>query len=170
MAGWSPAWPDCRLTAATLWVCAALSDTDREVAAAAPDGRLDLAGYGTGGAVRMLPIDAPTLAGAYTAISNTTLWYLHHGLSTGQPAGRSTTHGVATGRSYVAYNSAFADAIAEESATARRVLAQDYHLTLLPAMLRARRAGPADQPVHPHAVGGAGGLRPAARTTSRPSC
>jgi trehalose 6-phosphate synthase len=65
---------------ATLWVCAALSDTDREVAASAPEGRLDLAGYDTDGAVRMLPLDADTIAGAYTAISNRTLWYLHHGL------------------------------------------------------------------------------------------
>jgi trehalose 6-phosphate synthase len=123
----------------TLWVCAALNDTDREVAASAPDGRLDLAGHDAGGAVRMLPIDAETFAGAYTAISNTTLWYLHHGLVDSiNPLvfDDAWRHDWA---SYVAYNSAFAEAIAGESADGALVLAQDYHLTLLPAMVRALR-------------------------------
>jgi trehalose 6-phosphate synthase len=123
----------------TLWVCAALSDTDREVAADAPDGRLDLAGYDAGGAVRMLPIDPATMAGAYTSIANTTLWYLHHGLI--NPA-EPLVFDAAWRRdwaSYVAYDDAFAEAIAVEAADGARVLAQDYHLTLLPAMLRSRR-------------------------------
>jgi trehalose 6-phosphate synthase len=124
---------------ATLWVCAALNDTDREVAAAAPGGRLDLAGHDTGGAVRMLPIEADTFAGAYTAISNTTLWYLHHGLvdSINPLVFDDAWH--RDWASYVAYNAAFADAIADEAADGAQVLAQDYHLTVLPAMLRTRR-------------------------------
>jgi trehalose 6-phosphate synthase len=124
---------------ATLWVCAALGDTDREVAADAPDGRLDLAGYDTGGAVQMLPIDATTFAGAYNAIANTTLWYLHHHLV--DPLQPLIFDAVwrRDWTSYVAYNEAFADAISAESADDARVLVQDYHLTLLPAMLRTRR-------------------------------
>ena len=44
-----------------LWVCAALKDTDRRAARAAPGGRLDLDGHDTGGhAVRMLAIDPGT--------------------------------------------------------------------------------------------------------------
>jgi trehalose 6-phosphate synthase len=124
---------------ATLWVCAALNDLDREVAAAAPDGRLDLAGYDTGGAVRMLPIDADTFAGAYTAISNTTLWYLHHGLVDSINPLVVDDEWRRNWASYLAYNSAFASAIAAEAAEGALVLAQDYHLTLLPAMLRALR-------------------------------
>jgi trehalose 6-phosphate synthase len=123
----------------TLWVCAALSDTDREVAADAPDGRLDLAGYDAGGAVRMLPIDPATMTGAYTSIANTTLWYLHHVLI---DSANPLVFDAAWRRdwaSYVAYNEAFADAISAESAERARVLAQDYHLTVLPAMVRARR-------------------------------
>jgi trehalose 6-phosphate synthase len=40
---------------------------------------------------------------------------------------------------YTTYNQAFADAVAEEAATGARVLVQDYHLTLVPALLRAQR-------------------------------
>ena len=62
-----------------LWVCAALKDTDRRVARAAPGGRLDLAGHDTGGhAVRMLAIDPGTYHRAYNEVANATLWFLHH--------------------------------------------------------------------------------------------
>jgi trehalose 6-phosphate synthase len=123
----------------TLWVCAALSDTDREVAANAPGGRVDLAGYATASPVRMLALDAATMAGAYTAISNTTLWYLHHGLI--DPANPLVFDAAwrRDWQSYLAYNTAFAEAIAAESSDRARVLLQDYHLTLTPAMLRSRR-------------------------------
>lgn len=123
----------------TLWVCAALSDVDREVASAAPGGRIDLAGHDTGGAVRMLPIDAATLASAYNAIANTTLWYLHHHLVDPLQPLVFDDDWRLDWASYVGYNEAFAEAIAAEAADGARVLVQDYHLTLLPAMLRARR-------------------------------
>jgi trehalose 6-phosphate synthase len=123
----------------TVWVCAALSDTDREVATAAPGGRLDRAGHDTGGAVRMLPIDPATLDAAYNGIANSTLWYVHHGL--GDPEHPPSYD--ATWRqdwsAYVEYNRAFAQALAAEAAPNARVLVQDYHLTLAPAMVRAER-------------------------------
>jgi trehalose 6-phosphate synthase len=123
----------------TLWVCAALSDTDREVAGSAPDGRLDLAGHDTGGAVQMLSIDATTLAGAYTSIANATLWYLHHHLVNPlQPLvfDRAWRRDWAA---YVRYNEAFAEAVSADAVEEASVLVQDYQLTLLPALLRARR-------------------------------
>src|SRR6266571_2788338 len=49
--------------AEVLWVCAALSDADREAARATPDGYLDTPGDGkdgAGSAVRMLDIGAAT--------------------------------------------------------------------------------------------------------------
>jgi trehalose 6-phosphate synthase len=124
---------------ATLWVCAALSDVDREVAGNAPDGRLDLLGYATEGAVRMLPLDPHVLAGAYTAIANRTLWYLHHGLFDAADPLDFDADWRRDWASYITYNAAFADAIAAEAANGARVLLQDYHLTLSPAMLRSRR-------------------------------
>jgi trehalose 6-phosphate synthase len=124
----------------SLWVCAALNDVDRQVASEAPDGRLDVAGYDTGGAVQMLPLDDATIAGAYTAISNTTLWYLHHGLVDATDPLVFDAEWWRHWASYVDYNTAFADVIGAESTEGGRVLAQDYHLTLLPAMVRSRRA------------------------------
>jgi trehalose 6-phosphate synthase len=123
----------------TVWVCAALSDLDREIASAAPDGRLDLAGHGEGGAVQMLPLDAATLNGAYTSIANTTLWFLHHGMVDVADPLRFDDDWRRDWASYVAYNTAFAEAITATANPAARVLVQDYHLALLPAMLRARR-------------------------------
>ncbi len=130
-----------------LWVCAALSDADRAAARAAPDGRLDLAGHAeatAGSAVQMLRISAATFDRAYNAVANSTLWFVHHMLydTPNQPH-----FGLAFRReweSFQAYNAAFADALAKgaaESAAGPRVRAmvQDYHLTLVPRMLRERR-------------------------------
>jgi len=123
----------------TLWVCAALSDLDREMAAAAPDGRLDLSGHAESGAVQMLPIDAATLDGAYNTIANTTLWYLHHGMVGPDHLLAFDDRWRRDWASYVAYNTSFADAVTAAAGDGARVLVQDYHLALLPAMLRRRR-------------------------------
>jgi trehalose 6-phosphate synthase len=124
----------------TIWLCAALSDADRNAARTRPDGRIDLAGYDTGGgAVVMLPIDAAVVAGAYTRFSTTTIWNLNHGLI--DPASPLTFNDAwrRDWSSYVDYNELFADAIADVADDGARVLVQDYHLDLVPAALRARR-------------------------------
>jgi trehalose 6-phosphate synthase len=125
---------------ATLWVCAALSDADRDAAHSRSDGRIDLAGHDTGGAaVAMLPLTAEVLAGAYTGISNTTLWAVNHGLA-GQELSRTFDDAWrADWSAYVEYNETFADAIADLAGQGAKVLVQDYHLDLLPAALRRRR-------------------------------
>ncbi|CAM3751806.1 trehalose-6-phosphate synthase [Nocardiopsis rhodophaea] len=124
----------------TLWVCAALSDADRKAAGGAPDGRLDRAGFDLGGMrVRMLDIPPDVFANAYTAVANSTLWFVQHLLydTPNKPA-------YATGfRSqwddYRAYNSAFAEALLTGAADNARVAVQDYHLALVPRLLRGRR-------------------------------
>lgn len=123
-----------------VWVCAALSDGDRAAARGVENGRLDRDGHDTGGmAVRMLDIDPATFHRAYNAIANSTLWFVHH-LLYAMPTAPSFD---ATFRrewaSYEAYNGAFADALAAEAAEGAKVLVQDYHLTLLPRLLRDRR-------------------------------
>jgi len=121
-----------------LWVCAALSDADREVARAAADHRIDLAGHPVGEPVTMLPIDARTVDRAYNTIANSTLWYLHHGLTHAEPV-----HYDQAWRedwaAYLRFNDAFAVKIAEAAAPRAKVLAQDYHLSVLPDLLRRRR-------------------------------
>ncbi|MFJ8821340.1 trehalose-6-phosphate synthase [Streptomyces sp. NPDC102467] len=112
-----------------LWVCAALTDGDR-----AAVGR----GISEPG-VRMLDIDADVHADAYNGIANSVLWFVHHMLyqtplepSFGPEFRRQWA-------SYEAYNRAFAEALAEEAAPGATVVVQDYHLALVPGMLRELR-------------------------------
>ena len=125
------------------WICAAISDADREAARQDPDGsRFGIeTGVAAGGrtSVRALDIPADTFQGAYNAVANATLWFVHHLLfdTPVQPG-----FGPAFRRdwqSYIAYNEAFASALARGAApepAAARVLVQDYHLALVPRMLR----------------------------------
>jgi len=123
-----------------MWICAALGAADRRAAREAPGGRIDLAGHDTSGArVRMLGIEATTFHRAYNAVANRTLWFLHHMLfsASTEPVFDETFR-----REWAAfreYDDAFAVAIAEEAAPGAVVAVQDYHLTLTPSLLRARR-------------------------------
>ena len=123
-----------------VWVCAALSEGDRAAASAAPSGRLAEAGHDTGGAaVRMLALDPHQYDRAYNGIANGTLWFTSHHLydSATQPSfDRAWRREWAA---YVEVNTAFADALAEEAAQGASVVVQDYHLCLVPRLLRDRR-------------------------------
>src|SRR5215475_9341361 len=117
-----------------LWLCAALSDADREAAR-----RGHRADSGPGEApVRMLEIPPDTFGAAYNGIANSVLWFVHHLLfdTPNQPRFGEQFH--RDWNAYVAYNEAFADALAEEYAPGSRVLIQDYHLALAPRLLRDR--------------------------------
>ncbi len=123
-----------------VWVCAALSDPDRAAVRRAPAGRLDKAGYDTGGsAVHMLDIDPGTMHRAYNDIANSTLWFIHHMLYDTATKPSFDASFRREWRSYYAYNGAFADALAAEAADGAKVVVQDYHLTLTPRLLRDRR-------------------------------
>ena len=122
-----------------LWVCAALNDADRAaVHAAGTGGRLSADDTG-GQSVRMLDVPADTFADAYNGVANSVLWFVHHMLYQ-TPLEPSFDAGFARQwAAYERYNAAFADALAEEAAEGARVLVQDYHLTLVPGLLRDRR-------------------------------
>jgi trehalose 6-phosphate synthase len=126
-----------------VWVCAALNDSERVVAASVPEGRVsdlpEAAGLLDNVRVRMLPIDATTFRQAYNGIANSSLWYISHLL---YDTARSPVFDSAWRRlwnSYRRYNHSFADALDRECAEGATVMVQDYHLNLAPAMLRARR-------------------------------
>jgi trehalose 6-phosphate synthase len=123
-----------------VWVCAALSDGDRLAAAAAPLGRLHDGDHDLGAAhVRMLELDPLLFDRAYNAIANRTLWFVSHHL---YDAPLSPVFDSAWRRewaAYVGYNSAFAEALADEAADGAAVLVQDYHLSLAAEQLRALR-------------------------------
>jgi trehalose 6-phosphate synthase len=124
------------------WICAALSDADRAAAyqrpAAAEPGAVP---------VRMLDIPPEVFDRAYNNVANSILWFVQHMLfdTPVQPRfGREFRRDWAA---YLAYNEAFAAAMADE-ATDRasvRALIQDYHLSLAPRLLRDKLGGgPAD--------------------------
>ncbi|WP_460302640.1 alpha,alpha-trehalose-phosphate synthase (UDP-forming) [Actinocorallia aurea] len=121
-----------------LWVCAALSEADRTAARQDPEGRLDKAGHDTG-AVRMLDIPEQTFHRAYNSVANSTLWFVHHLLY----ATPTAPHFDATFRrdwqAYAAYNAAFAGALRQDAERGAKVVVQDYHLSLVPGMLREAR-------------------------------
>jgi trehalose 6-phosphate synthase len=126
--------------ASTVWVCAALSDADRSAARRAPGGRLDLDGHDTGGtAVRMLGIAHSTFNRAYNAVANSTLWFVHHMLYATPTAPAFDATFRREWESFESYNRAFAEALAEDAAPGAKVLVQDYHLPLVPQLLRELR-------------------------------
>ncbi|MGW0477315.1 alpha,alpha-trehalose-phosphate synthase (UDP-forming) [Streptomyces coeruleorubidus] len=112
-----------------LWVCSALSDGDREAVRR---------GVGEDG-VRMLDIPADVHADAYNGIANSALWFVHHMLyqTPLEPVFDAEFRRQWT--SYETYNRAFAEVLAEEAAQGAAVVVQDYHLTLVPGMLRELR-------------------------------
>ncbi|MGW0392315.1 alpha,alpha-trehalose-phosphate synthase (UDP-forming) [Streptomyces sp. NPDC003042] len=112
-----------------LWICAALSEADREAV------RRGVAEPG----VRMLDIDPTVYDDAYNGIANSVLWFTHHHL---YDIPREPVFDARFRRrwdSYVAYNQAFAQALAEEAGEGACVLVQDYHLALVPGALRELR-------------------------------
>lgn len=113
----------------TLWICAALSDADREAV------RRGVAEPG----VRVLDIDPEVYDDAYNGIANSVLWFTHHHL---YEIPREPVFDAEFRRrwaSYVTYNRAFAEALAEDAADGACVLVQDYHLALVSGLLRELR-------------------------------
>jgi trehalose 6-phosphate synthase len=129
MSGLAALGPDADAT----WICAALSDADREAS------RRDEAGDG----VRMLDIPADIFDAAYNEVANSALWFVHHMLfnTPVQPP----RFGAAFQRhwqAFVAYNEAFATELAAQAVPRpARALIQDYHLALAPRILRDRIPG-----------------------------
>ncbi|EDY53707.1 MULTISPECIES: trehalose-6-phosphate synthase [Streptomyces] len=113
----------------SLWVCSALGDGDREAVRR---------GVGEPG-VRMLDIPADVHADAYNGIANSVLWFVHHLLYQTPLEPAFDAEFRRQWASYETYNRAFAEALAEEAAEGAAVLVQDYHLCLVPGMLRELR-------------------------------
>jgi trehalose 6-phosphate synthase len=127
-----------------VWICAAMSDRERAMARRAGGRRLtnrEVPGQSAPDEfdVLMLPIDGATFRQAYNGVANATLWFVLHMLF--EPT-RSPVFDVKWRRqwaSYQRYNQSFAEAIDREAAIGATVMVQDYHLFLLPALLRERR-------------------------------
>ncbi len=120
--------------AEVLWLCTALSDADREAAR-----RGDRVVEPGDAQVRMLDIPPGMFSAAYNGIANSVLWFVHHLLFDTPNQPRFGPEFRRDWSCYMAYNAAFADALAQECTAGARVLIQDYHLALAPRLLRERR-------------------------------
>ena len=81
-------------------------------------------------------LDAAAAEGAYRGFSNASLWPLLHGDAAGF---RGFRYRSAWWDAYADANARFADAAADAAPPGGRVWVHDYHLMLLPALLRRRR-------------------------------
>lgn len=115
----------------TAWVAAAMTEGDRTVALRGrtiePDSHQR---------VRYVVIPPERYEGYYNEISNRILWFVHHNL---WDIPRSPSFDDATQEawsSFVEANRQFALALADEADRAPVYLIQDYHLCLVPGMLR----------------------------------
>ncbi|NWF27800.1 trehalose-6-phosphate synthase [Streptomyces sp. PKU-EA00015] len=115
--------------AQSLWVCAALGEGDREAV------RRGVSEPG----VRMLDIDPAIHSDAYNGIANSVLWFVHHMLYQTPLEPVFDREFRRQWGAYRAYNRAFAEALAADAAQGAAVLVQDYHLALVPGMLRQMR-------------------------------
>ena len=128
------------------WICAALSDADR----AAADHRPADAGEPLRPGdvpVRMLDIPPDTFDRAYNNVANSILWFVQHLLFDTPNQPRFGYEFRQDWAAYLAYNEAFAAAMADEAVAGStpsagvRALIQDYHLTLAPRLLRDKLGG-----------------------------
>jgi trehalose 6-phosphate synthase len=115
----------------TSWVAAAASEGDRAVALRGrtiePDSHQR---------VRFVVIPPERYEGYYNQISNRMLWFVHHNLwdTPRSPIFDDTTQDA--WNSFVETNRQFATALADEAGADPVFLIQDYHLSLVPGMLR----------------------------------
>ena len=120
------------------WVASAMTDTDREVAASGR--RLERSASGSPFALRLVPHDPEVYRLFYGVVANPVLWFVQHRLwnlkqDPGADLCPAWHHG------YVEANRALAAATIEEldRVPEAPVLVQDYHLYLVPALVRAAR-------------------------------
>ncbi len=124
-----------------VWVCAALTDEDVAVSREHGGGAFAIDERGAV-QVRLVELDPDAQRKHYSVISNPLLWFIQHylwDLANAPDIDRELVDAFETG--YVAVNERMADAVAEEiEARGGRatVLLQDYHLDLVPQLVRLR--------------------------------
>jgi trehalose 6-phosphate synthase len=119
-----------------LWIAAAMSEEDRTQAGK----NLEAGSPGATYSLRLLAFEPHDYEAFYDGISNRVLWFVHHSLwdIPRQPTFEDLD---ASWAGFRAVNEGFAEALAEEerSAPGRGVcLVQDYHLSLVPQLVRDR--------------------------------
>jgi len=122
------------------WIASALSDEDRAVAASGP--REETAQDGSFYRLRLVAHDPGAYDRYYNVVANPTLWFVQHGLwERKHDPGTDLLPAWRTG--YTEVNRAFADAVCAELEREPDavVFLHDYHLYLVPGLVRARFPG-----------------------------
>jgi len=114
------------------WVAAAIDGGDRDAVAA---GAATVPGLD----LHLLELDPALHRMHYDVISNAVLWFLHHGLFDLARRPRFDRYLREAWDAYVAVNAAFADVVVDRAPEGEQVLVHDYHLALVPGMVRAAR-------------------------------
>jgi trehalose 6-phosphate synthase len=114
------------------WVAAAIDDGDRAAVAA---GAATVPGID----LHLLDLDPELHRMHYDVMSNAVLWFLHHGLFDLPRRPRFDGAFRDAWNGYVAVNRAFATTVAENAEPDEAVLVHDYHLALVPGMVRELR-------------------------------
>jgi trehalose 6-phosphate synthase len=122
-----------------LWVSAAISEADEEMAAEAGGGSFPLSDFGIDTRIRFVSIDHETYHAYYNVVANPMLWFVQHylwDLSNAPDMRREELDAWEHG--YVAANLAFAEAVNRELAEDpdRVVMLHDYHLYTAPEAIR----------------------------------
>jgi trehalose 6-phosphate synthase len=115
-----------------LWVAAAMSDEDRD---ATSGDVVEAEGF----RLKSLDIDPALFRQAYNVVSNATLWFVHHGLYDLPRQPRFDRRWREAWEGYRAVNRLFAEAVSDIAPDGAVALVQDYHLSLVPALLRDLR-------------------------------
>lgn len=119
-----------------IWIASAVSDEDRAIAASGP---VDVDLEGASLRVRLVDVPAAAYSASVDGFSNRILWFVHHYL---WDPPRTPTFGDVENEAWDAYqdvNRRFAEAIADAAPDGGVALIQDYHLALVPQMLRKLR-------------------------------
>ena len=123
------------------WVAAAITEGDRVAARrVARSGRLRAVELAQGVVrLRSLAFDPREYQGYYNRVANRTIWFLHHYLFDVPRHPRFDRSFRVAWQHYEGVNRAFAAACDDEADRGGDVFVQDYHLGLVPAVLRQRR-------------------------------
>jgi len=119
----------------SVWVATAVTEADR--AAAGTDGMVETGEPGP--RLRLVQLADDVLAAAYDAVANATLWFCYHGLFDAARRPLLDRRFYEAWDDYRAYNTAFAEAIADVADAGAIVFVNDYHLALAGATLASKR-------------------------------
>lgn len=117
------------------WIAAAMSPGDRERSGVLDPSVTQMPGV----SVRMLDIPEKEYDHYYNRLSNQVLWFTHHYLFNPPRTPIFDAEDFAAWDAYVAVNHRFAEAIAETAPEDAACFIQDYHLALVPPLLRQLR-------------------------------